>query len=350
MNREEPKAPRFAAANSGHGFYSFYASVFEGKEVQKRYIIKGGPGTGKSSFMRSVAEAAAERGMSVEEYRCSSDPASLDGVVLDGRIVLLDGTAPHAVEPELAGVRDELINLGEFWDAERLCENHNEVVAYTALKSHAYRRGYRYLSAAMAVEAAGAELVLPAVREKKLRAAARRMMAEIPDGGGASIRAGLADSIGMRGRVRFAAYEQEAKKLYIVDDYFGTGSLFLAALIAEGERKGLSMRVSYEPVNPELPDALLLMDSGVCFVLGEHTEREPDGRINMKRFVDQEKLSPKKAEYRAGRRLCDALIEEALGALREAGRYHMELERIYSSCMDFEAERAFVKAFCEKLQ
>ena len=109
MNREEPKAPRFAAANSGHGFYSFYASVFEGKEVQKRYIIKGGPGTGKSSFMRSVAEAAAERGMSVEEYRCSSDPASLDGVVLDGRIVLLDGTAPHAVEPELAGVRDELI-------------------------------------------------------------------------------------------------------------------------------------------------------------------------------------------------------------------------------------------------
>ncbi|MBO5967734.1 MAG: hypothetical protein J6S14_04450 [Clostridia bacterium] len=350
MSKAEHREPRFAAANSGNGFHSFYPSVFEGEEIQKRYIIKGGPGTGKSSFMRSVAEVAAARGMTVDEYRCSSDPASIDGLVLDGRIVLLDGTAPHVVDATLPGVRDEIVNLGEFWDAERLSAYHNDIVAYSALKAHAYRRGYRYLSAAMEVEAAGAELVFPSVREEKLCSVARRMLSELPDGEGAELRAGLADSIGMRGRVRFSYYEQTAKKLFIVDDYFGTGALFLSELIAQGQRKGLSMHVSYQPVSPERPDAVLFVTSGVCFVLGEYTEREPDGRVNMKRFVDTERLTPVKVEYRAGRRLWEALIEEACEALREAGRYHMELEKIYSSCMDFEAEKAFVKLFCEKIK
>ena len=91
-------------------------------------------------------------------------------------------------------------------------------------------------------------------------------------------------------------------------------------------------------------------DEGLCFVLGEHTEREPDARVNMKRFVDQEILAPVKVEYRAGRRIWESLTEEACEALREAGRYHIELEKIYSSCMDFEAEKAFVKLFCEKIK
>ena len=352
MNSEQPKErfPRFAAANSGKGFQSFYPSVFEGKEIQKRYILKGGPGTGKSSFLRGVAQDAEHRGERVEEYRCSSDPSSLDGVVIDGKIALIDGTAPHLADAELPGVRDEIVNLGVFWDAEKLSTFYNEIVAYGALKSNAYRRGYRYLSAAMEVDAACASLVFGSVREEKLRDSARRMLAPIPDEGGASIKAGLADSIGMRGRVRLDSYEKEAKKLYVIDDYYGTGTLFLSAVIAEGERKGLSMRVSYRPVNPELPDAVLFLGSGVAFVLGEHTEREPDGWVNMKRFVDADRLAPVKLEYRASRRISEALVESAIEALREAGRYHMELERIYSSCMDFDAEKLFLTEFCRKIQ
>lgn len=352
MNSEQARdrLPRFAAANSGKGFFSFYPSVFEGNQIQKRYIVKGGPGTGKSSFLRGVAEDVECRGMRVEEYRCSSDPASIDGIVLDGRIALFDGTAPHLADTELPGARDEIVNLGEFWDAEQLSVRYNDIVSYGALKSSAYRRGYRYLSAAMEVDAACAALAYPAVREEKLRSAAHRLLSPIPDGTGASIKAGLAASIGMRGSVRFDSYEEEAKKLYVIDDYYGTGTLFLSALITEGECKGLSMRVSFCPINPELPDAVLFMESGVAFVLGEHTEREPDGRVNMKRFVDAEKLAPAKLEYRTSRRIFDALVESATEALREAGRYHMELERIYSACMDFEAERAFLAEFCRKIK
>ena len=54
--------PFFAAANSVKGFVSFYGEIFAAPSIERRYIIKGGPGTGKSSFMKKVARAAKDAG------------------------------------------------------------------------------------------------------------------------------------------------------------------------------------------------------------------------------------------------------------------------------------------------
>ena len=113
----------FAASNSGKGFCSYYGDIFSEKTILRRYLIKGGPGTGKSSFMRTVAQGARDEGAYVEYDRCSSDPSSLDAVVIDSKIALIDATAPHNVEPELVGARDELVDLGRFWDSDMLFEN-----------------------------------------------------------------------------------------------------------------------------------------------------------------------------------------------------------------------------------
>ena len=72
----------FAAANSGEGFVSYFGEVFRPEEFQQIYIIKGGPGTGKSYFMRQVAEAAERQGENVVYWYCSSDPDSLDGITV----------------------------------------------------------------------------------------------------------------------------------------------------------------------------------------------------------------------------------------------------------------------------
>ena len=52
----------FAASNSGKGFCSYYGDIFSEKTILRRYLIKGGPGTGKSSFMREIAQRAREAG------------------------------------------------------------------------------------------------------------------------------------------------------------------------------------------------------------------------------------------------------------------------------------------------
>ena len=48
----------FLAANSCQGFVSHFADCYNEKDGWRCYIIKGGPGTGKSSFMKKVAQKA----------------------------------------------------------------------------------------------------------------------------------------------------------------------------------------------------------------------------------------------------------------------------------------------------
>ena len=70
----------FLGANSAQGFYSLYGGFPPRSGFL--HIIKGGPGTGKSGFMRAIGSEAERRGMDVEYVLCSGDPDSLDGVYI----------------------------------------------------------------------------------------------------------------------------------------------------------------------------------------------------------------------------------------------------------------------------
>ena len=96
----EAKVCFYLGANSPTGFYSLYDQLLEPEQAETIYILKGGPGCGKSSLMRRVAQQAAQAGETVEYILCSADPDSLDGVVLPRLgAALVDGTAPHGTAP-----------------------------------------------------------------------------------------------------------------------------------------------------------------------------------------------------------------------------------------------------------
>ncbi|HHV61803.1 MAG TPA: ATPase [Firmicutes bacterium] len=85
----------FPGGNTPQGFYSFYDQIIT-PNATRILIIKGGPGVGKSTFMRKIAEEMVDRGYDVELHHCSSDNGSLDGVVIPSiGVALIDGTAPH---------------------------------------------------------------------------------------------------------------------------------------------------------------------------------------------------------------------------------------------------------------
>lgn len=89
----------FPGGNTGYGFYSLYDNINPNPgEVNAIFIMKGGPGVGKSSFMRWIGQQMRERGYDIEEHNCSSDNGSLDGVKIPAiGVSLIDGTAPHRV-------------------------------------------------------------------------------------------------------------------------------------------------------------------------------------------------------------------------------------------------------------
>jgi hypothetical protein len=138
----------FPGSNSAYGFYSLYDQIV-GPEAERIIILKGGPGTGKSSFMTKIAKALSESGYDLEYHFCSSANGSLDALYLPGRkIALMDGTSPHIIEPKYPGAVEEIVNLGEYWDAAKLREQKKTIIGLQDEISNSFRQAYHMLAAA----------------------------------------------------------------------------------------------------------------------------------------------------------------------------------------------------------
>ena len=89
----------FLGANSEEGFFSLYDQMLNGR-FDDLLILKGGPGCGKSTFMRRVGAAMERSGERVVYINCSGDPDSLDGAIFpDRNAAIVDGTSPHGMAP-----------------------------------------------------------------------------------------------------------------------------------------------------------------------------------------------------------------------------------------------------------
>lgn len=85
----------------------------------------------------------------MEYILCSGDPDSLDAILLPGKkAALVDGTAPHVVEPKYPGVVEQYINLGKCYDHNGMEGLRTAIIScMRGYKGH-YQRAYRCLDAA----------------------------------------------------------------------------------------------------------------------------------------------------------------------------------------------------------
>ena len=355
MNNLSSMIPRdryFAAANSGKGFKSYFEDIFFDEGIKRRYIIKGGPGTGKSTLMKRLGARAEREGKRVVYYYCSSDTESLDGVIIDSGIAVFDGTAPHSYDTVLPGAVDEIVDLGRFWDSAALGGYTDKIREISKTKKLCYARAYRYLAAALEVSRALDVLAEPYRDTVKMRAAIERVCEKIPNGIGARLTPALVSAIGTRGRVSLDSLRRRASKPYAVCDSFGTAKTYLKILVDELLKKGCRLSVSYDPIDTEAIDEVLVEDSGEYFFVCDDVSTLTDGvqKINMKRFVFIESASEIRREYRLAGKQYESLLTLAEQALAGSGRAHLELEKIYTANMDFEALNCFFDSFFKKIK
>ncbi len=354
MNNDTPRR-YFAGSNSSRGFQNYYGDCFSEARCDRLYIIKGGPGTGKSHFMRTVARRARAAGYAVTEYDCSSDPVSLDGILLEREghptVGLLDGTAPHLCEPVTPGVREEIINLGALWDAKRLVGEGETVRRLSAGKSAAYDRAYAYLRAAGELDAVLDALVTPAVRDERLVAMARRILRREPVGEAFRATPALRRAVSMTGRATHHTFEAMAERLLVLDDPYGLGYRLTGHLLAVSRAQRHTVLISYDPVYPDKVDGLFYPQTGLCILVGNAEPREgsPTRAVTLRRYLDGDRLREVRGEIRHAARLRDDLEDTALHALAEAARYHFDLENVYAAAMDFSAKEVFTDRFCVTL-
>ncbi len=139
----------FAAANGYTGFRSLFGDVFNSEDHLRVFVLKGGPGTGKSTLMRAILEHGNGCGYHTKAIYCSSDPRSLDGVILKssrGSVAILDGTAPHERDAIIPGAIDEIVNLGSAFNTTALSEAKKDILNLVNTKKENYAVAYKCLS------------------------------------------------------------------------------------------------------------------------------------------------------------------------------------------------------------
>ena len=343
----------FAASNSTTGFISYYEEIFRTSRIGHIWAIKGGPGSGKSRFLRDVSDFALENGWECEFIYCSSDPDSLDAVILtqEGKegVALLDATAPHLFEPLCPGAREDIINLGQFWNSDALSARRAEIEQLNREKADAYRRAYRYLSGFGDMRANRDALAAPFIQRAKIALQAQKLLRDLPNGEEYSAQTAILHSIGMRGEVGLDTYFYDAEEIYVVADCHGAAQYLMMELGKIAIEKRLAVRISHDPVESEKIDGLFFCESGIAVVVCPEEECDyPHHRIPMRRFVDTASMKRVRRELRFNDRISRALKGEALDALEKVREVHFRLEDIYSAAMDFAAKEEFTKAFCEK--
>ncbi|MBQ9760214.1 MAG: hypothetical protein IJW16_02570 [Clostridia bacterium] len=343
----------FAASNSAFGFYSYYPQCFDDARIKRVYAIKGGPGTGKSRFMREVAQDTERRGGRCEYIYCSSDADSLDGVILTRGtecVALLDATAPHVYEPTSPGVREELVDLGAFWSSENLRSHAREIALWNGEKKKAYKMAYRYLAAYGEVSANRDDLIAPYIRYSAMEQYAEKLLWDVPNGKCAREQPALIRSIGMKGKVALDTYFATADRILLVEDCRGSAQYLMRMLWQIAERKRLQMRLSHDPILPERIDGIFLCESKIAIVVGRAEECVyPYRRVGTRRFVDTASMKHIRRSLNRTEQLCRSLVHGAEEALARVREVHFALEEVYIAAMDFSAKEEYTKRFCDRL-
>lgn len=351
------KSAFFPAANTPKGFVSFFDELYNPYRSCEAYIIKGGPGTGKSSFMRTVACAAEKKGLSAELFFCSSDPSSLDAVIIPEKgISVCDGTAPHIMEPRFPGAVENIINLGDFWDRKKLRRNADEIRRLFFENSIYHRRSSAYLAAAGYMNRQNRQLATEYIKREKIDSFAtrfihRELASERRSGPGERKKRFLS-AISPRGNVFLADTVRELCPYIVgIEDAQGVASTLIAERIGDGAIKnGYDAIYCYCPMNPTECEHILVPEKGVAFVRldGASAELECNRVIHTGRFM-AEGFSSNRSVLRLNRRVRDELINESISCLKTAKLIHDKLEEIYGDAMDFERLNGFAEDFIREI-
>lgn len=343
---EQAKIRRaFLGGNTGQGFYSYYDCVLPRDEASKIFIIKGGSGVGKSTFMKKIGEKLLEKGFDLEYMHCSSDSDSIDGLVIPKlKIALLDGTLPHAVEPKYPGVIDEIIDLGRFLNVQEIESKRTQIINESKEKSRLFTRAYKYLQASSLIYQDIYEINSRCANLEKVNLIAIEIIEEIfekdeeiPAEG--RERKLFASAITPSGLINHLDTILVTDRVYGVKGEPGLGSERLLVKIKDAAvKRGFYTECFFCALSPQKLEHLVIPEKNISFttINKYHTaEVSIDKLIDIDDYRDNDILEKDKSIIEYNTYIFEQLLYRAISTIKDAKKSHGILESYYISSMDF---------------
>ncbi len=340
-----PTIQYFLGANAPTGFYSLYPELLLPERARAIYILKGGPGCGKSTLMRRIGARMEAEGLETEYILCSGDPASLDALVLpELRAALVDGTAPHVVEPKYPGVVERYVNMGDCYRTEELQDWREEIVACMAGYKGCYQRAYRCLGAAADIlEDVRSTLLTQALSDKlakRARGILARELRRKPSGGVGAVKQRFLGAVTHQGVLcLYGTALAQCERVYELSDQYGLGHEMLIHILTGAAERGWDVVACPDPMAPDRLAHLLVPEQSLAFLTtgpGQTLPCTPERRLRLDAAADSELLRRSRARFRFTKKVSAALVDEAVDSLAQAKAMHDELEALYNPHVDFD--------------
>jgi hypothetical protein len=337
----------FPGGNTSKGFFSFFDYIIDRDRARRIFILKGGPGVGKSTLMKKISKVVTELGIDVEHLHCSSDPGSLDALVIPGwGTALIDGTAPHMTDPKTPGAVDEIINLGEFWNEAGISENRNEIIKVRDEISDCFARAYRYLGAALKI-CEDTEIINQRAMDRSAVSSISWEFSDMlfdmmpPAAVPGHERRMFASAITPDGLVNFLDDLMTLDSIYVLEGFPGAGTeKVLERIKSEALERGFDAEAFYCAFRPDKLEHLILPGLNTAFttVNSYHaTDACAVRKVDFRQMLDESRIENHLPELEYNRIESQRLINKALEILHKEKQLHDELESYYIPYMDFDA-------------
>lgn len=346
MNEMDMPVRFFIGANTPVGFVGYLDDLYDCRDGWRAYLIKSGPGSGKSTLIKTVMQHMARLGYDAEAILCSSDPDSLDGVVFRQlKLCLFDATSPHIIEPHYWGAVEQIVNLSACSDGALLYERREGIREASNACSALHARCRRFLGAASSLLNDNVRTALEYTDVAKISRSAARIAARefgtASSGDGREWRRFLS-AVTPQGMVTFQETLQAlCPRIYSLEDEYGASSrLLLAELRQRALESGLEIFTCACPLSPsDHPEHLLVPSLGVGFTTSNSWHKADFPvyrRIHAARFTDMDALRQKRQRLSFNRRAARELIGEAVTLLEGAKQIHDQLEDYTVEATDWE--------------
>ncbi|NMB33273.1 MAG: ATPase [Clostridium sp.] len=354
---EERVRRMFLGGNTFQGFFSHYDYILGQKEASKIICIKGGPGTGKSTFMRKIGLKMLDLGYNVEFMHCSSDSSSLDGIVIPKiKVALVDGTYPHIVDPKNPGAVDEIINLGDFWDEKGIRKNKTEILKINKKTKKAFESAYRYIKAAHIIYQDNEDIIKNfCCNRGKINRIAAEVEREMFFGQNIATHEGGVRRL-FAGAITPEGYVNHLDTLIRTDKVYAFNGVpeiqiqhMLEGFKTRAVQRGFDVEAFYCALNPNKLEHLIIPGLGTSFTTSnEFHSRKAEGTqdININDCLDTGDylgiIERNRISYRQ-------LLATAIDHLSLAKGLHESLESLYIPYMDFNAVQECYESTLKKI-
>lgn len=336
----------FLGNNTSEGFYSLFKYIISQEDANRIICLKGGPGTGKSSLMKKLSFYFSTNSYTVEEYHCSSDDQSLDGILIkDLKVAILDGTSPHMTDPITPGAVDKIIDLANALNHKNLVPHKNEIIELSNEISNCFKRAYIFFNSASKIYLDWANINKSCINKNllsKFESTFKGMVLQKETKSNIGDERHLfATAFTPNGIVSFGKdLSNFTKNLFVLKGEPGLyKSEILKSIGKSATNSGLYVEYYHHPLLPNEIEHIIIPEADLgIFTENEISKLNFNGTLfDMSSLCYKNKLNRYKDELDFDRCEFDILLNKGLSLITQAKLLHDKLEKIYVDNMDFDA-------------